>query len=110
TMVLTRRGSDLHLLLHPRIDVRREPGGRLVEVLDGTDDADSARVAESYLHIEIDRERDAELDMLREELEHTLDDLRVVVDDWPALRARAVQLASEAVRRPTAGADLLDVA
>ena len=94
----------IHLVVHPIVVVRRDVTGALVEVLEtstaklasgerGEDWPDDA-VSESWMHLEIDREPDAaECERLRAELVAVLDDVRTAVEDWPKMRARAVEVA-----------------
>ena len=58
SMALTRRGSSIHLSVHPIVRVRRDGDGRLQELLPRAADGP----AESLLHVEIDRERPLEED------------------------------------------------
>jgi glutamate dehydrogenase len=65
------RAYDVHLLLHPRW------GGV------------------AFVHVEVDRESDpVQLEELRVVLASVLADVRVVVDDWAQMRARALELAT----------------
>ena len=86
TGAIVRRGYDIHLLFHPLL------GG------------------ESHLHVEIDRETDpARLAQLQGDLASVVDDVRVAVGDWTAMRARVLALADELRRAPPATADAGDV-
>ncbi|MEA2198880.1 MAG: glutamate dehydrogenase, partial [Solirubrobacteraceae bacterium] len=58
-MELARDGYGIHLMIHPVISVRRDEAGELVQILAPGSDAPGA-IAESFAHIEIDRETDAE--------------------------------------------------
>jgi glutamate dehydrogenase len=60
---LAGRGLDVHLLVHPLMVVRREPLGRLVDVLTEVDpdDATAEDLVESWMHLEVDRVRDESL-------------------------------------------------
>jgi glutamate dehydrogenase len=126
TMEISRHGFGLHLVVHPVITVRRDKEGRLVEVLktehdhehdddvehshDHTHAADdlAGTTRESFMHIEIDRETDpATLDELRSDLLRVVGDVTAAVQDWPAMRARALEIAdsllAEAVGSTEAG-------
>ncbi len=95
---LIARGLDVHLLIHPLVVVRREPLGALVEVQAGTeaDDAAPGDIAESWMHLEVDRVREPELVAeLRRDLVRVLTDVREAVEDWPKMRSRALALADE---------------
>jgi glutamate dehydrogenase len=100
TMAITRHGSGIHLLVHPVVHVERDGEGRLVR-LTGPGEG----VAESVIHVEIDRDsHQSALDELAAELERTLGDVRAAVDDWPAMRARAREIAAELGTRTLQGA------
>ena len=51
-MALTRRGSAIHVFVHPMIRVRRDDEGRLLELLPW----EAEGLAESLIHVEIDRQ------------------------------------------------------
>jgi glutamate dehydrogenase len=94
-MELVRQGYGIHILIHPVIRVRRDAEGRLLQTLaPGATAADA--IAESYVHVEVDRETDAErLLTLTEGMERVLAEVRAAVEDWPAMRARAQAIADE---------------
>src|SRR5437763_9292309 len=56
---VTRLGRNIHLLLHPVVRVRRDAGSKRVE-LESTQDAQLDAIVESYMHVEIDQESDAD--------------------------------------------------
>src|SRR5205085_1135302 len=56
---------------------------------------------ESVVHAEVVRERDrAELARLRENVERVLDEVRLAVEDWPAMRSRTEELSQELEHEP----------
>ncbi len=86
SMVLARAGLQTHLLVHPVIAVRRAEDGFLHDVLAVEDQTQGQ--PESLIHVEIDRlSPDAQADLARQ-LDDTLEQVRLVVEDWPAMRAR----------------------
>ena len=97
TMELRRHGLGLHVLIHPVLTVRRNADGLLLGVV--TPDQkphDDVVCAESYHHIEVDRQTDpAVLDQLRADLVRVLGDVAAAVTDWPAMLERAAALAVE---------------
>src|SRR5579875_1632042 len=109
TMELAREGLTIDLLIHPVMHVRRDPEGRLIEVLAPSEPVPGSR-AESILHAEVIREPEAErLERLREQILRVLDEVRVVVEDWRPMRARALELAAEVGRGlPGAGGQDLE--
>jgi glutamate dehydrogenase len=99
-MELARQGYGIHLLIHPVIRVRRDDDGALVQILSPGSDAPGA-LAESFAHVEVDRETDAErLAILHHGIEHVLAEVRAAVEDWPAMRARAEAIAAELAESP----------
>ena len=79
---LVRRGYDLHLVFHPLL-------------------AHGEVELTSHLHLEIDRETDAEvLDALRDELASVVDDVFAAVADWDTMRAAVVEIAAQVRKSP----------
>ncbi|HEV3379175.1 MAG TPA: NAD-glutamate dehydrogenase [Thermoleophilaceae bacterium] len=94
-MELNRRGFGVHLIIHPVIRVRRDDRGRLLEVLPHGAEADDA-VAESVIHAEVARHTDpAELSELERHLLRVMGEVRAAVEDWPAMRARALDVVAD---------------
>ena len=59
---------------------------------------------ESWIHVEFDRERDAAVRAaIESEVRSVLADVRASVEDWPAMRALALQLADEIVAPGSTG-------
>ncbi len=86
-MELTRHGLGIHLVVHPIIAVRRDSEGKLTDL-----DEDAPR--EAFMHFEVDRETDAALlESLRRDLLRVLGDVRAAVDDWEAMRDKALAIA-----------------
>jgi glutamate dehydrogenase len=85
---IQRRDRKIHLLLHPVIRIVRDAGGKRVEITD-TQHAPPEAIVESYMHVEIDQETEpAELESIRLSLESILNDVRLSVADWRAMRDR----------------------
>ncbi|MBO0842773.1 MAG: NAD-glutamate dehydrogenase, partial [Nocardioides sp.] len=85
---LFRRGHDVHLVVHPVVDVVRDVTGALQQI--GTGDAGSQR--ESWMHLEVDR-LDAEAAKVTVAgLEGVLEDVREVVEDEPRLHRRLAEV------------------
>jgi glutamate dehydrogenase len=107
TALLTGSHVDVHLLVHPLVVVRREPLGRLTEVVAEVepDDAIGDDIVESWMRIEIDPLRDAaDREKLCNDLQRVLTDVREAVEDWPKMRQRALALADELSAARTADA------
>src|SRR6266581_636560 len=98
TMELARHDLQAHRVVHPQLRVRRDVTGTLRGVLGLIDGSSAAHdeIAESWTHIEIGvLTDDAEAARLTKDLQRVLGDVRVAVEDYPRMRARAVQLADE---------------
>jgi glutamate dehydrogenase len=97
-MALTRRGSAIHVFVHPMIKVRRDDEGRLLELLPW----ESEGLAESLIHVEIDRQAEqASLGELEKELDRALADVHAAVEDWQGMRERIAATVAELDERPT---------
>jgi glutamate dehydrogenase len=111
TMELARHEATTHLIVHPQLRVRRDVTGALREVAGLLDGEGSAQdeIAESWTHIEITRLPEGASAGLQADLERVLGDVRVAVEDWPRMQARAVQLAEQlAMVPPMVGATVAD--
>jgi glutamate dehydrogenase len=102
-MELLRHGLAIHLVIHPVIGLRRDDDGNVVDVVepgsDGGRNGEAPGVsAESFIHVEVDRQGDPEiLAEIERDLARVLDDVRAAVEDWPKM--------IEAVERVTADLD-----
>jgi glutamate dehydrogenase len=111
TMELRRHDLGLHVVIHPVLTVRRSADGTLVSALSPDDKpnddptGDDAVHAESYLHIEVDRQTDPTvLEQIRGDLVRVLGDVAAAVADWPTMLDRAASLALELDADTEAGA------
>src|SRR5437764_3262112 len=83
---LNRLDRTIHLLLHPVVRVRRDAAGRRIE-LTSTNAAPIDAVSESYMHVEVDQQTvPAELEKIRASIAGVLDEVRVAVNDFKAMR------------------------
>ena len=106
TMELARHHLAAHRVIHPQLRVRRDVTGALHGVLGLIDGSPPAHdeIAESWTHIEIGAlADDAEIARLEEDIQRVLGDVRVAVEDYPRMRARAVQLAEDLALSEAAG-------
>ncbi|MDI3263012.1 MAG: NAD-glutamate dehydrogenase [Fulvimonas sp.] len=84
--------TQIQLLIHPVIKVRRDAAGRLEAIGEGA--------PESVMYLEIDPIGDAaQVHALVRALEDALADVRAAVTDWAAMRERALAIADELPRR-----------
>jgi glutamate dehydrogenase len=89
-MVLEDADLPIQLMVHPVLRVKRDGRGRLQKLVeaDGT--------PESWQHIAVSRTVDpARLEALRNRILDTLEDVRLAVEDWAAMRERCARLATE---------------
>jgi glutamate dehydrogenase len=95
---LNERGLDIRLLVHPVVTIERNEAGKLV-AFKGTHKGDGRR--ESFIHIHIAGIDDAaqRADVARA-LAEVLADVRVCVQDWRPMLARASEVAAELRANP----------
>jgi glutamate dehydrogenase len=88
---------QIHAVIHPVLTARRDAGGKLLGI--GGDTGAS----ESVMHFEVDRVADAaEQAQLVAQVEAALEDVRVAVGDWAAMRDKALAIADELPQRKPA--------
>src|SRR5258707_9880208 len=86
------------MIVHPVLDVHRDGRGRIVEL--GANGSDKTH-SESWQLYEIARQNDpAQLDKLQREIESTLSDVHVAVEDWPRMRDKAKSIAASLESNP----------
>lgn len=101
---LAGAGRSIHLIIHPRFQVQRDNQGELQST--GAPGGEPQHNLESWIHIDIDRESDAEeLDALAQNLAAVLTDVRSAVEDWSSMQQRAVAVAAELVDGGSGGVD-----
>ncbi len=95
SMEVSRHGRAIHLVVRPIMRMRRDDGGRLLEV--GGDDGQN----ESLIHVELDRLPDAAaIEELRADLQRVLGDVRAAVEDWRPTRQRTQDILAELAADP----------
>jgi glutamate dehydrogenase len=110
TAELTRLGRAIHLVIHPQLQVRRDPMGHLVKVITDENPSFSPdRIAESWIAVEIDRESPGEAaERVARSVRQVLEDVRVAVEDGPAMREQALQATADLRAHPPAGVEQAD--
>ncbi len=89
-VVLSGSGLAIQLMVHPVLRAQRDGRGRLTGL--GDSDAPKGRM-ESWQHIAISRTEDpGALATLELRILATLEDVSAAVEDWPAMRARALEI------------------
>src|SRR3712207_4068364 len=92
TAALTGLGFDIQLVIHPVLSVQRDAAGRLMSC----DPDVVAGIKEAMMHIELAGDADGErCAAIVSRLEAVLADVRSVVNDLPAVRQLAEQIANE---------------
>lgn len=96
SMELHRMGLNIHLIIHlGSIRLKRDENDKVIEVLDYHDKDDDV-LPEAAIYIEIDRQSDPEmLEKIEQRLRDILNDVRTVVDSWPAMRLEAEKTLEE---------------
>ena len=95
---LSERGFDLRLVVHPVFTVERDEAGRLT-AFKGTRKGEGHR--ESFIHIHVAGvEDEAQRTEIVSDLEGVLADVRVAVQDWRPMLARASEVAAELKANP----------
>lgn len=103
SMAMNEQGLMIHLITHPVLEVVRGATGTVTGV---SDQANSEGEPEAWIHIEIDRQADAQaLEALEARIRDTLCDVEVAVADWQAMRRQAQQARRGLKRQPPAGDD-----
>jgi glutamate dehydrogenase len=85
--LLTERGHDLRLSLHPVLSVKRDATGKLAG-LEAKPGSDAQTMRESFMHFHIERISADEGAKLEEDLKAVFADIRVAVLDWRAMQQR----------------------
>ncbi len=90
-MALAERGIGVHVLGHPLVRIVRDRVGRLVSVGEGE--------IESMMHLEIDRQSAAGSAEVEAAIRSVLADVRGIVRDWPAMRAKMLEVTEDLGKR-----------
>jgi glutamate dehydrogenase len=93
-MAIAQHDVLAHAVIHPVIEIRRDPAGHALSIGGGGQ-------PESIMHIEIDRQ--AEPDAVRrveQSILSALADVRVAVSDWAAMKGKLIECAEDIGRRP----------
>ncbi|MBV1777278.1 NAD-glutamate dehydrogenase [Burkholderiaceae bacterium DAT-1] len=96
SLVLSRLGYAIHLIVHPIFNVTRNDAGQLTSITDGH--------RESWIHVEIDRISDpAKFEEIRTQLEVVLAQLRDCVVDFKDMTRRLHEVRDELANRTPVG-------
>ena len=95
------RGISAQLVLHPIFKTRRDASGKLLSIVGPGDRAWSDGSQESYISIHVDPLPAQVAEDLVASLSRILDGVRLVVEDWQAMRTRVRQAARALEGSPT---------
>ena len=97
TMALAEQGIGVHVLGHPVVSIARDRAGRLTGVGEGE--------TESVMHLEIDRQTPEDNARIEALVRGVLEDVRIIVADWPRMRERMLEMADTLASRNIPVAD-----
>ena len=89
SMALAEDQHEIHQVIHPQFVVRRDLSGTLLEVLDEHAQTDAHDVSrESWMHLEVDRVSDDQIEEIQDQLTKVLIDVRDAVEDWARMHTQ----------------------
>lgn len=95
SMELARQMYTVHLVVHPVFCVERDKKGKALN-FPAADAKTKKMPRESFMHIEVDEQSAPEvLQAIEDGLRAILDDVRVSVEDWKAMRAHTLTIKEE---------------
>jgi glutamate dehydrogenase len=104
TMELANQQRNLHVVIHPQLEVERDITGELVEVRPVDERAahkSTSAIRESWMHIEVDRVADSENPHeIEAALQRVLRDVREAVEDWERMHAQVLQVIDDLEKNP----------
>ncbi len=90
-MALAERGVGVHVMGHPVVRIARDRSGKLTAVGEGE--------VESMMHLEIDRQSAADSAAIEAAIRTVLADVRSIVEDWPAMRQKMLEVTVDVAKR-----------
>lgn len=101
TAALNQRGLNVHLVIHPVIQVERDKEGGHVKFHNVTETGKQKGVPESFMHLEIDEQSDPEvLAEIEEEVSNVLEDVRAAVVDWRQILGQVENIVEKLKKSP----------
>ncbi|HEV8065560.1 MAG TPA: hypothetical protein VGP46_12035 [Acidimicrobiales bacterium] len=89
---LSRHRLGIHLVVHPVLMVSRSSNGQVTAV------GGESGLRESFIHVEVNRQTDEEvLEELRSDITRVVGDVMAAVQDWAAMRQKAIDVSDELV-------------
>ncbi len=103
-MEMARHGRDVHIVVHPQLEVVRDIAGELQSVAAGDETTVGTQgdgQPESWMHFEIGRlDEDDDVDALVADVERVLRDVREAVEDWDKMQTRVAELVDSLEQDP----------
>jgi glutamate dehydrogenase len=99
TSALTGYDGEVHLVIHPILDVLRDSKGNIKSVR-APGDGPGGALRESFMHVEISEQPDSLLPEIESRLRRVLNDVRIAVADWRLMHQRCCDLISELENSP----------
>lgn len=90
-MALAERGVGVHVMGHPIVRIARDRSGKLTAVGEGE--------IESMMHLEIDRQSATDAAAIEAAIRIVLADVRGIVEDWPAMRQKMLEVTEDFGKR-----------
>ena len=93
---LDRMDASAQLVIHPILTVRRDGDGKLIELCADAGNTPGDARAESLMHVEIPLHgKPEDLERLSDNILSVLDDVRLSVRDWQAMRRESVRFVAD---------------
>ena len=111
TAEITRQGRAIHLVAHPLFAVTRDESHRVSSIHDlDVNEIKKGVIAESWMRIHIERDFISDdLSGVVAGLARVLTDVRKAVNDWLAMRKKAIEVSGDLRRMPPVGIDQEDL-
>ncbi|MEM7055182.1 MAG: NAD-glutamate dehydrogenase, partial [Pseudomonadota bacterium] len=92
-LALSKLNIAVHLILHPVMHIKRDQGGHFMAMAEASEPGE---LTESMIHLQVDRQTSPEvLARIQRRILRALKDVRLAVDDWQAMRHKALEIADE---------------
>ena len=97
TAEINEQDGEVQLVIHPVVPVKRDAKGKLLGLASV---GGKGVVSESVMHIQVSERTSEECTALAAGLSSILEDVRLAVEDWPAMRQKCRDLIAELVQNP----------
>ena len=100
-MTLNARSLTTHLVIHPVIKICRDASGKIIDILDHSDQAEGAQ-DEAVIHVEVDRQTEKDvLEAIVNDVKSVLGEVSVSVEDWLPMCNQLHQIIDELKTSPS---------